>query len=117
MIGTPRSIDNRQSSIPLDYPKDGVGDGRIPGGAGVGGGEGRGVYHSGVGVGYGRYGSLVRPVPVTVTGPELWQERTATSAAATPAASNPKRPRTPRVITGMRRRWCPEAAGRERSAD
>jgi hypothetical protein len=40
---------------------------------------------------------LVRPVPVTVTGPELWQERIAMNAAATPAASNPERPRTKRV--------------------
>jgi hypothetical protein len=92
-----RSIVNRQFLSPLDYPKDGVGEGRIPGGARVGGGEGRGVYPSGVGVGNGRYGSLVRPVPVTVTGPELWQERIAMSAATTPAARSPERLRTPRV--------------------
>src|ERR1700693_2889775 len=93
------TLDSRLST--LDYPKDGVGEGRILGGAGVGGGEGRRVYHSGVGVGYGRYGSLVRPVPVTVTGPELWQERTATRAAGTPAARHPQTPRPPRVIPGM----------------
>ena len=63
--------------------------GKVFGGAGVGGGDGSGVHHSGVGVGYTlSTGRFVLPVPVTVMGPP---ELSHAARAAAHAAASSKR--------------------------